>query len=63
MKIQKIFVIAAAMVTCAIAIPFAFPLQNNVNYFNSSSTMPSIILFLSIFVFMAGLGWVKRVQK
>lgn len=63
MKIPKVFVIAASLVICAITISFAFPLQNNVHNLNSSSAMPSIVLFLSVFVFVACLGWVKRVQK
>jgi hypothetical protein len=63
MKIQKVLVFAPGLVICAIAIPSAFPLQNNVYNFNSSNTTASIVLFLSVFVFMACLGWVKRVHK
>jgi hypothetical protein len=63
MKIQKTFVIATALVTCAIAIPFAFPLQNGLYKFNSNSAISSIVVFVSGFVFMVLMGWVKRVHK
>jgi len=63
MKIQKVSMIVASMVTGAIALPFALPLQNNIEQVQVTGTLASIVLFLASYIFTISMGWVKRVQK
>jgi|GEM_PF-2349049 len=64
MKISKILLLIVALASGAIAIPFAFPIQSNMqNISQYASTMATIVLFICCFMFMVCIGWVKRADK
>ena len=63
MKIQKMFVAVATLVTCAIAAPYTVPFHSSWIAFNSNNVFTSIGLFLTGFLLMVCAGWVKKVQR